>query len=101
LEPLGSAGALVEEHPGLAEGRRGRLVLAPGRLGRLGHDRSQKLGPMGSAKSPCATKYPSAFTVIASWGRCRAAGPKSTRPPSARSNVDWWHGQSMWWVCCS
>ena len=36
-----------------------------------------------------------------SWGSGRAAGPKITLPLSARSKVDWWHGQSRWWVCCS
>ena len=33
-----------------------------------------------------------------SCGRARAAGPKTTLAASARSNVDWWQGQSRWWV---
>ena len=35
---------------------------------------------------------------MGSCGRWRAAGPKITLPLSARSKVDWWHGQSRWWV---
>src|SRR3978361_1211573 len=69
--------------------------------GQAAHVRSQKEGPTGSEKSPLATKYPSSSTLIASWGRGRAAGPKIGRAPSDTSKTDWWHGQSRWCVCCS
>ena len=38
---------------------------------------------------------------MGSCGSARAAGPKTTRPESPRSKVDWWQGQSRWCVCCS
>ncbi len=63
--------------------------------------RSQKLGPTGSVKSLRATRYPSASTVMGSWGSGRAAGPKMTLAPSVTSNCDWWQGHSRWCVCCS
>ena len=41
------------------------LAAGLGVLVRRAHPRSQKLGPTGSSKSRCATRYPSASTVIA------------------------------------
>jgi hypothetical protein len=55
----------------------------------MAYPRSQKLGPTGSWKSLCATKYPSESVVIGSCGSGRAAGPKMTAAPRAASNVDW------------
>ena len=52
----------------------------------LGRSRA---GPPGSRRRPRS---------VSSCGSGRAAGPNSTRPASARSKVDWWHGQSRWWV---
>ena len=58
-------------------------------------------GRPAARKSLTATRLPSASTVIGSCGSDRAAGPKMTLPSSDRSKVDWWHGHSMWCVCCS
>ena len=58
-------------------------------------------GPIGSGKSPRATKKPSSSTVIGSWGSGRTAGPKTGLAPCVTSNYDWWHGQRIRLVSCS
>src|SRR5581483_11085504 len=55
------------------------------------HDvvRSQNAGPTGSAKSPLATRYPSASMVMGSCASARAAGPNIGLAKCRASNCDW------------
>ena len=79
---------------------RKRFCAAARSSGGAHRPRFQKPGPDGlGVVAAGTTTYPLASVVSGSWGRERGAGPNTGLQSSSTSKVDWWQGQTSWWVC--